>query len=134
MADNNKIDVRLDIDHLPAMLVVALSTAPGNLATHYFIHKDFGLVLLWNEDSVSLSDAVVVKPLPPMSVDDFVMGWIKQTKPEDFSTQDGWDKKYDDSDVSNRKGFRMYNEDWGHVAGSFYGIVAIKPVYMWSGK
>jgi hypothetical protein len=52
---------------------------------------------------------------------------------EVLKTADGWDANMD-HDGSNSVGWRVYVDDWGHVANNHYAICAIKPAYMWHGK
>lgn len=37
-------------------------------------------------------------------------------------------------DGSVKKGFRVYNEAWGHAGGTYQGFVAIKPAWTMYGK
>lgn len=39
-----------------------------------------------------------------------------------------------DTDGSTTKGFRVYNEAWGHAGGSYQGFVAVKPAWIVYGK
>lgn len=39
-----------------------------------------------------------------------------------------------DHDGDNAKGWRVYNESWGHVAGRFQAFVAIEPAWFMYGK
>lgn len=39
-----------------------------------------------------------------------------------------------DHDGSNKPGWRVYNEAWGHVAGDWRAFVAIQPVWAMYGK
>lgn len=39
-----------------------------------------------------------------------------------------------DHDGHNEKGFRLYCEDWGHVAGEWQAFVAIEPAWAMYGK
>ena len=112
---------------------------PGKKATHYFEHPKNGLLLLWDEDffidtlrSANNSDPrVKANKLPyPMNwkaASDLAWGWL-QNQPEE---------KYEcnlDHDGSNGKGFKVYNEDWGHVAESHYAFLGVLPVWAWYGK
>lgn len=58
----------------------------------------------------------------------FVWNWL----------EDAWAKEehgsQPDHDGSNSNGWRIFNEDWGHVAESHYGIVGIQPVWAMHGK
>ena len=39
-----------------------------------------------------------------------------------------------DQDGSNERGFRVFNQAWGHIAGSRCAIVAVQPCWMMYGK
>lgn len=39
-----------------------------------------------------------------------------------------------DHDGDNDKGFRVYNEAWGHVGGMYQAFVAIEPIWLMAGK
>jgi len=107
--------------------------APGAKATHYFEHSEKGFVLLWSADSFhTATTSSVPANILPYAMDwkaaaDLAWGWLSERKKEDY-------REYLDHDGSNGKGFKAYNEDWGHVAGSHYGILAVLPVWAWYGK
>lgn len=44
-----------------------------------------------------------------------------------------WDANAD-HDGDNGPGWRVYCEDWGHVADEYEAFVAVKPAFMWYGK
>jgi hypothetical protein len=116
---------------------------PGKKATHYFEHPDKGFLLLWNEDqfitgikrsfpSPSEEPArIAANKLPyPMGwkeAADLAWGWLLNQPKEKYTD-------YLDHDGSNGKGFLIYNEGWGHVAGSHYAFLGVKPVWAWYGK
>lgn len=102
--------------------------APGGKATHYLEHSEKGLIFLWHEDKIKDQSASKL----PYAMDwkaaaDLAWGWLQERRHEEY-------REDLDHDGSNGKGFRVYNEDWGHVAGSFYGILAVLPVWAWYGK
>lgn len=53
---------------------------------------------------------------------------------------EGWDRKFNDSDVSTDPGWRLYTDEWGHVNNpdghtiDHYSIGALTKAYMWYGK
>lgn len=79
------------------------------------------LVLFWTPDEV-------MTPLPaPLGIDDcipFVTAWLNGA---DYGREP-------DHDGSNRKGWRVYNEEWGHVAGRWQAFAAVEPVWLLIGK
>lgn len=129
---------------------------PGKKATHYYEHPTAGFILLWHEDTfesavkgesaktkdgfpgVHLADCkcsyclrVPANKLPyPMAwkeAADLAWGWLLNQPKEKY-------QEYLDHDGSNGKGFRVYNEDWGHVAKSHYAFLGVLPVWAWYGK
>lgn len=89
-----------------------------------FLQTDKGLVLYWHM-------AEGTKPLPCAmdwrSAADLAWTWLATVPDEEREA-------YLDHDGSNGKGFRIYNESWGHVDGSPYAIIAIQAVWAWYGK
>ena len=79
------------------------------------------LILLWHEEQKST-------PLPfPLGLEQaasFISDWLKQAA---FGGQP-------DHDGSNGKGWRMFTESWGHVAGHHYAIVGVQPAWAMYGK
>lgn len=145
--NNRTIDVvSVGDDALALALRLAWANAAGGQATHY---KDVRLItkyeyhgtptaahyantseqeggiatlmLLWHDERQSIA-------LPyPLELDEataFVLGWLKRA---DYGHQP-------DHDGDNEKGWRAFNEDWGHVAGHHYAIIAIQPAWAMYGK
>jgi hypothetical protein len=79
------------------------------------------MILYWHEASKG-------KELPyPFDRDhsiDFIWNWLQGTE---FPPEP-------DIDGSCSKGWRVFNEAWGHVAGNHYAIVAIQPEWAMHGK
>ena len=78
-----------------------------------------------------------VIPFPvPLGIDavlEIAWDWL-QTKPVIERDKDShWDDDYD-HDGHNSSGWRVYCEDWGHVAEKSGALVAIKPIHLWHGK
>lgn len=88
-----------------------------------------GLILLWHAEKGA-------HPMPaPMLAHEcvpFVMSWLKSPQ-ADTVEKTGWDADTQ-HDGSNSDGWRVYCEDWGHVAENHYAICAVKPVKLWHGK
>ncbi|KKM73518.1 hypothetical protein LCGC14_1409660 [marine sediment metagenome] len=62
-----------------------------------------------------------------------VWSWLElQPTWKEFSFP-GWTED-NHHDGHNSKGWRVFCEDWGHVGGNHYSIVAIAPAYLWHGK
>lgn len=83
------------------------------------------LVLYWSEEKDTLA-----LPFPLKSAAaayQFVQAWLDDVDYED-------DCYSNDGDVSRGKGWRTFNESWGHVLNSPYAIVAVQPYWAWYGK
>lgn len=151
--DNQTIDVVSEGKQgiLHALSIIWNAAAPGGKATHYKVcrllphtsyycddengkHKthhftnqiEHGdgvetLILFWSDEH----DA---KPLPfPLNLEQaagFIVDWLGSV---DFGTEP-------DHDGSNHKGWRLFTEDWGHVAGNHYTIIAAQPAWAMYGK
>ena len=62
----------------------------------------------------------------------FLWSWLAD--PESLKVeQKDWDR-FGTHDGSNEAGWRVYCEDWGHVANESSAFCAVKPVYLWLGK
>lgn len=123
MPDNYRFDLT-GID-LETCMKVAFGDVPGGKAEGWKTYTDEGnriLVLCWSEHSSGMT------PLPaPMNAEEavvFVRSWLRSVPYP----------KEPDHDGSNSKGWRVYNEKWGHVRGGHYDFVAIEPTWLWHGK
>lgn len=126
MADNWQLDITNEGTE-KLRLAMKLAMSWHSKATHYCVHHKLGLVLLWHEDANVDGVAVQKLPFPLKTSDmlaDFVAGWL--------SSADYPEKP--DFDGSSVKGWRVYNEEWGHVGKSHYAFVAIQPVWSLYGK
>ena len=61
-----------------------------------------------------------------------VQAWLASDEAKQ-TVKEGWDRDLD-HDGSNGPGWRVYCEDWGHVATYSAAICAVKPVWLWYGK
>lgn len=100
---------------------------PGKLVHHLERCKEQAggkrtLILLW-------SDAKGALPLPfPLEVGDaipFVKGWLKTA---------GDPGPEPDTDGDLRRGWRVFKEAWGHLAGCSYSIVGVQAAWAMYGK
>jgi hypothetical protein len=98
---------------------------PKAKATHYFEHKEKGLVFLWSEDK-SVNSVKLPVALNWKGAAELAWQWLSDQPEENY-------QDYLDHDGSNGKGFRVYNEVWGHVI-SHYAIIAVLPIWAWHGK
>jgi hypothetical protein len=112
---------------------------PSGKATYYFEHPTKGLILLWHEDVFNLQEQGVLPEYAcekssklPYAMDwkasaDLAWGWLSERKENEY-------QEWCDHDGSDGYGFRVYNEAWGKVAGSDYGILGLIPIWAWYGK
>ena len=143
--DNKKFNIICEgHDALDLALKMIWGSIPGGKATHYKVMKlktetkyypnhhttrniespdgVDTLILLWNGDK----DAIKLPfPLKLENVTDFVIGWLENEA--DYG-------KEPDHDGDNGKGWRVFNEDWGHVADYTYSIIGIQPEWAMYGK
>ena len=80
------------------------------------------MFLYWTDSEKATSFIV---NLPPHLVAQQVHCWLMEQV--DYPTAP-------DHDGDNHKGFRFYNEDWGHVDGEWQAFAAIEPVWAMYGK
>jgi hypothetical protein len=98
---------------------------PDKKVTHYIDDHDKGFILLWSEDIHNKSIKLPV-PLSWKPAADLAWEWLIQQPESQY-------KQYCDHDGSNGHGFRIYNENWGHVK-SHYALFAVEPIWAWYGK
>ena len=82
-------------------------------------------MLYWYEDSKATK---LPKPLEGKALLAFVFRWLKKAWQERAAGDEP------DHDGDNSVGFRVFNEDWGHVAGDHSAFVGIQPVWAMHGK
>lgn len=145
--DNRTLDVTsLGDEDLALALKLVWPNAHGGKATHYKIVNlkevvDYvgqptsfhtanqvpaedgkpTLILFWSAEKDAL-------PLPyPLDLDgstDFVKGWLKNVDAGEEPDHDG----------DNKLGWRVFNEQWGYVAGYHQAIVGVQPAWAMFGK
>ena len=122
-----KVETAYYANEVMGILTENLAQAPGYHVHHIDKVTERGdghltLILLWADDGHA-------NPLPfPMSVDDafaFVKGWLAKA---------GDPGPRPDIDGSLEKGWRIFTEAWGHVAGCGYSIAGIQSRYAMYGK
>lgn len=139
MADNYIFDITgADLDK---SLAIALDGAPGHQATHWGVWGKGAepirlgtvrvdrLVFYWHRPESYIDCMPLITPLGKLEEERFVLGvmikeWLKQIEYPPEPRHDG----------DNTKGWRIFNEPWGHVMDSHYGIFAVEPVWMMHGK
>lgn len=121
--DNFRIDVTADGE---GMLRKAMEIAFSRhrKAVAYLVSDEKGLVFFWSADG---SDPRVTRlpfTLDAEGASDFARRWLAEA---DYGKEPG-------HDGSNKRGFRVYNEDWTRVGGWTYSFVAVQPAWAWYGK
>lgn len=130
MADNDKIDIRLETEHLEDALKFALLMI-GRTPTHYSITEKFGMVF----HDFRFEDArKECNPIPswqkPISL---LRDWLDLASPNEEHLDE--EENDIDHDGSNVIGFRISNGNlWGHVNEDSSAFLCVKPVYLWLGK
>jgi hypothetical protein len=145
--DNRTVDIVSEGKKaLQHAIGIIWSNAPGGKATHYKIAKyeekvDYygtptsrhivstkesidgvlTLILFWHAEK----DAIALPyPLTEDEAVNFIDGWLTKVEYEGQPDHDG----------DNGKGWRVFTEQWGHVAGNHYAIVGVQPVWAMYGK
>jgi len=98
---------------------------PKMKVSHYFEDPEKGLVFLWSEDK-SVNSIKLPVDLNWEGAANLAWQWL-QNQPNEKYQEDL------DHAGSNSKGFRVYNEAWGHIK-SHYAVVGIVPIWAWHGK
>lgn len=119
--DNRQISIQAEGK---ADFELALRLASGrHKAIGYRVH-DGSLVFYWTG-----SDTSKMIPFPyEMDIQqmiEFAWGWLLKNKPVGPEP---------DHDGDNGEGFKVYNEDWGHVFNEWQAFVAITPIWALYGK
>ena len=136
MSDNFKIDIcNIGDSELEIALGVAFRQSPGSKTTHYvkksmpstamFANEDKSkidtLIFLWHQESDSIAFPAELSCKEASAVASKFLTSVK-CGPEP------------QHDGSNELGFRVFNENWGHVGGYCYAVVGVQPCWMMYGK
>lgn len=115
-----------DITGAPLALCLEVATTTSNhkavKAVAWSVDNDGKrLVLYWtlSEKSIPLP-----APLSGVALEAFVKSWLDDVEYGPEPDQDG----------HNEKGFRVYNEAWGHIGHDWQTFVAIEPAWIMYGK
>jgi len=82
------------------------------------------LVFFWSATGLPGGAAVLPFEMPLPEAAAFAEGWLRQAE---YGPQP-------DHDGSNGKGWRVFNEAWGHVGGYWQALLAVQPAWAWYGK
>ena len=122
--DNHRIDLTWEgDDRLREVLTMLLSKwgRRDKRFTHYLDDPDYGLILYWTDRDHATK---LPRPMSMKRYIEFAIEWLHK---QDYG-------KEPDHDGSNGKGWRVFNESWGHVKSDWGGICAIQPVWAMYGK
>jgi hypothetical protein len=135
--DNRQISIQSEGRRAFDLAIQLMFDGCCDKATHYFEHPTKGFILLWHEDKflfeqpTKITEILSANKLPyamdEKAAADLAWGWLSERKDSEY-------QEWCDHDGSDGHGFRIYNEAWGHVAGSHYGILGVIPVWAWYGK
>ncbi|MGD9726285.1 MAG: hypothetical protein AB7L09_01415 [Nitrospira sp.] len=103
-------------------LLVAQHNRRNGMFTHYSTRDpNYGLILYW---SVSGNADPLPSPMTGEELVDFAWNWLLTASYGDQPDHDG----------SNGRGWRIFNEAWGHVKHDWAAFCAIQPVWSMYGK
>ena len=124
--DNHRIDLTWKGEERFKNILGLLAQAHGGRRkdknfTHYSADPDYGLILYWADSSRAEK---LPGPMDAAQLVDFAWEWLQK---QDFGKQP-------DHDGSNSKGWRIFNEAWGHVKGEWAAFCAIQPIWAMHGK
>ena len=118
--DNFHIDITSDTNLKLALQLVLDRHIPEG----YKILKDKGLVFYWAEPyPIESYNKFPFKPSLEYILE-FINLWLKE---QNYGSQP-------DHDGDNDKGWRIYNESWGHVNSEWQAFFAVQPVWAMYGK
>ena len=117
--DNFHIDITSEGDIAPAMKIAFSNHRFGAVA--YKIDPVKGLIFFWTE-----CESAITLPfkLDPEGAADFAKRWLTE---QVYGSEP-------DHDGDNGRGWRIYNEGWGHIDGMWQAFVAVKPAWAMYGK
>lgn len=148
--DNRQIDVTSEgAAALAAAVGIVWPNAHGGKVTHFKIvnvknvtdyYKDAtGEVTGHSTESMPAADGTPTLILAWYADDGFQALPYPHDRDAAIQLITGWLKTVDygeapDHDGSNGKGWRIFNDSWGHVAGSHYGVLGVQPAWAMYGK
>ena len=115
--DNFKIDITSEGD---TQFKTAMTFFRHSKVTGYRVDGK-RLILYWTK-SDKATPMLYEMTLPQAA--EFVLGWLSN---QDYGREP-------DHDGDNGKGWRLYNEAWGHIGTEYQAFVAVEPVWAWYGK
>ncbi len=148
--DNRQINIISDKDaHLRAALEIAFAGAAGGKVSHYRVAKLKYHTTYWNKDKDAIRhDTVLMEPANNTGTETLILYWHKEKDNiplpyameinATYSFVKGWLDSREvsgepDHDGDNKKGFRVFNDQWGRVIDS-YSFVGIQFEWAMYGK
>lgn len=124
--DNFTIDVTWEGEKTFRTILELVMKQKSAKVTHYAVAPDYGMILFWTEPGRGAKDIAQKMPyaMDTAAAIDFVWNWLKTA---DYGDQP-------DHDGSNGRGWRIFNEAWGHVKDEWAAICAIQPAWAMYGK
>lgn len=148
--DNRTIDIISEgKDSIAIALRLVWPSAVGGKATHYKVAKYVDKKTYYLDDSGKTTGHSVKMEEDDKGVPTLILLWHEECSalplPYHYDLEastglvEGWLKSVDygrepDHDGYNEKGWRIFTERWGHVAGHHYAIVAVQPSWAMYGK
>lgn len=118
--DNFHIDIVCEGDNA-LKLAVKIAFTQHRKAVAFRICEKNGLVIYWMPGKGS-------QPLPyAYDADDVALMATKWLQEQSYGSEP-------DHDGDNGRGWRVYNEEWGHVDDDYAAFLAIKPAWAMYGK
>lgn len=146
--DNRRFDIAGEGDEaLELALRYALMAVPGNRITHFRLEKLSPKVKYYGNPTLGHNVEETIDE--DQGTKTMILYWHRDTDTYDMPTPGhpedivcgvkAWLQKVDygeepDHDGFNTKGWRIFNEGWGHILGSPYASVAIQPLWAMHGK
>ena len=119
--DNFRVDVTSNGNILDALKLI---TRQHSKIKYWKADKD-RFLLAWTKPGMSTGWTEAPFEMTYEDIAPVIVGWLKNTA--DYGREP-------DHDGDNGKGWRVYNEDWGHVDHDFAVFAAVKPVWAMYGK
>jgi len=146
--DNKVFDVNgktIEQLHLAVKLLLLDEYGKEKTVSGWYYSKKKGLILTWyvgdsQPKAIPFTDRMG-KPteIGANELSILLWDWLDSKEAKEMEL-DGWDKKFNDSDVSTSPGWRLYTDQWGHVSNpdghtiDHYSLAAFTKAYMWYGK
>jgi len=112
----------------------------------YFVPNK-GLVLTWYvgescPNATAFTNRMgMPEPIGKEELVETLWNWLftEQANRVTYEEQNDWDNELNDSDVTEKLGWRLYTDSWGHVEVikhtiDHYSVAAFKPSWCWYGK